>query len=381
MKKLLLISIPLMLIFTGCKKAQETSVDEKIQETIASERSEVEQTEPSAEERIGESNTSDEPIAESNSESGSESEIKDGEESYSPKNTYKEVWGYVMTEREHFFSPDLPVTDLCYFAADISSYAEITTIPNPKMFSNFNGRIHLVVFCGGRALTHFSIEPGSESRRQLMETMEAAAQKYDGIQIDFENVGARDAEIFRDFLIELRKRIGPGKMLSVALPARTRKLKDEIYDYEKIAPLVDRIIIMAYDEHWSGGKAGPVASMKWCRNVAKFCTENIPKEKLVMGLPFYGRAWENEGFDTSWIYKSIERIKNENNVTESDVKRLDSVPYFEFDKEIHVTAYYDDAQSLSTRCTMYSENGIDKVAFWRIGQEDTSFWKEIGIKK
>ena len=93
-------------------------------------------------------------------------------ESVEPKNRYKEVWGYVMTDREHFFSPQLPVTDLCYFAADISSYAEITTIPNPKRFADFNGRIHLVVFCGGMALTHFSMEPGSEARKRLMETME-----------------------------------------------------------------------------------------------------------------------------------------------------------------------------------------------------------------
>ena len=373
-KKFLLLVAPLLLIFACCHTQRDKKSDEYVEEKIIPEKTDVQEIEKVLEERI---EIDDQTEDSKSGEIESATEISETE-SAEPKNRYKEVWGYVMTDREHFFSPQLPVTDLCYFAADISSYAEITTIPNPKRFADFNGRIHLVVFCGGMALTHFSMEPGSEARKRLMETMEAASKKYDGIQIDFENVGARDAGIFQNFLIELRKRIGPEKMLSVALPARTRKLKGEIYDYEKIAPLVDRIIIMAYDEHWPGGKAGPVASMGWCGNVADYCKQKIPNEKLVMGLPFYGRAWENEGFDSSWIYKSIERIKEENGVTE--IKRVDSVPYFEFDKEIHVTAYYDDAQSLSARCSLYSEKGIEKVAFWRIGQEDTSFWKEIGLK-
>ncbi len=370
------ISALILLTLTGCAKAKKDGSDtELVQEIIASEKTETEEISPSPIER-------DEPGTKEDSPAETEAvnaEEADGTEKKQPVNSYKEVWGYVMTEREHFFKPNMPVTDLCYFAADINSYAEIPTIPNPKVFADFKGRTHLVVFCGGRALTHFTIDPEGEPRKRILDTIEGASKKYDGIHIDFENVGLRDAENFHLFLIEIRKRIGPGKMLSVALPARTRLLRDEIYEYTKIAPLVDRIIIMAYDEHWSGGKAGPVASMSWCRNVADFCNENIPREKLVMGLPFYGRAWEDQGFDTSWIFKSIERIKGENGVTE--IKRTDSVPYFEFDTNVHVTAYYDDAQSLTARCSMYSEKGIDKVAFWRIGQEDTTFWDDIAIKE
>lgn len=370
------ISALVLLALAGCaKEKKDLSGMEQAQEIIAIEKSETQDIPPSPIER-------DEPSAGEAPQEVTEAEKteeSDGTEKKLPVNSYKEIWGYVMTEREHFFKPNMPVTDLCYFAADINSYAEIPTIPNPKVFADFKGRTHLVVFCGGRALTHFTIDPEGEPRKRILDTIEGASKKYDGIHIDFENVGLRDAENFRLFLTETRKRIGPGKMLSVALPARTRHLRDEVYEYTKIAPLVDRIIIMAYDEHWSGGKAGPVASMGWCRNVADFCKRNIPEEKLVMGLPFYGRAWEDHGFDTSWIFKSIERIKGENNVTE--IKRADSVPYFEFDTNVHVTAYYDDRDSLTARCSMYSEKGIDKVAFWRIGQEDTTFWDDIAIKE
>ena len=292
---------------------------------------------------------------------------------------FKEVWGYVMTDREKFFTNDLPITDLCYFSADINSYGEITSVPNPKRFKDFNGRIHLVVTCTGRALTHFSILPTGKQRKGIIDAITVASKDYDGIQIDFENVGARDAENFRLFLSAVRSAIGPKKILSVALPARTKSYSDEIYDYKKIEKLVDRVIIMAYDEHWSGGSPGPVASMNWCKNVVKYAKTVIPNEKLVMGLPGYGRTWENEEYSSAWIFTSIQRLQKENNIT--SVNRKDSVPYFDFDATVHVTAYYDDEYSLVTRSRMYKNEGVSNIGFWRIGQEDTKFWDWIEIPK
>ena len=291
---------------------------------------------------------------------------------------FKESWGYVMTDREKYFTNDMPITDLCYFSADVNSYGEITYIPNPRRFSGFNGRIHLVVTCTGKALTHFSIDPNGKCRQGIINAIVAASKSYDGIQIDFENVGARDRDNFILFLKDVKKALPEGKIFSVALAARTRSYSDEIYDYRTIAPIVDRILIMAYDEHWSGGSPGPVASMEWCRRVAKYTTSVIPKEKLVLGLPFYGRSWQNDSYGTAWIFTSMERIMNENNI--SSVRRDDSIPFFEFDKNIHVTAYYDDAYSLVKRCRMYADNNIDKIGFWRIGQEDVSFWDWLEIQ-
>lgn len=290
----------------------------------------------------------------------------------------KESWGYVMTDREKYFSNDMPITDLCYFSADVNSYGELSSIPNPKRFSTFKGRIHLVVTCTGRALTHFSIDPNGKCRQGIINAIAAASKDYDGIQIDFENVGARDKDNFILFLKDVKKALPEGKIFSIALAARTKSYSDDIYDYKKIAPLVDKVLIMAYDEHWSGGSAGPVASMEWCQKVAKYASSIIPKEKLIMGLPFYGRSWANETYASAWIFTTMERIMKEHNIT--SVERKDSIPYFDFDAKVHVTAYYDDAYSLVTRCRMYKDLGIDNVGFWRIGQEDVSFWKWLEIK-
>ncbi len=290
----------------------------------------------------------------------------------------KESWAYVMLDREKYFSTSMPITDLCYFSADINSYGELTSIPNPKRFSSYTGRIHLVVTCTGRALTHFSIDPNGKCRKGIIDAIVAASANYDGIQIDFENVGGRDRSNFMLFLKDIKKALPEGKIFSIALPARTKLLSDEIYDYAKISEIVDRILIMAYDEHWSGGSPGPVASMDWCKRVINYARTVIPKEKLIMGLPFYGRSWQNESYGSAWIFTSMERIMNQNNI--QSVDRKDSIPYFEYDQTVHVTAYYDDAYSLVERCRMYQLYNVDKLGFWRVGQEDVSFWDWLEIK-
>ena len=291
-----------------------------------------------------------------------------------------EVWGYVMYGREDKFTNDMPVTDLCYFSADVNSYGEITDVPKASYFRNrgYEGRIHLVVTCTGRALTHMSLEPSFGVRKEIISAIAKASKDYDGVQIDFENVPARDAENFRTFLTDVRKAIGKDKIFSVALAARTKKISDDIYSYEKIFPLADKIIIMAYDEHWSGSVPGSVASMDWCERIADYSQSVIPEDKLVMGLPFYGRTWQEGGsYGSAWVFTSVSRILNENGITH--VERENGVPYFSAKIPVNVTGYFEDTYSLVTRARMYSEKGIDKFAFWRVGQEDITFWKWLKL--
>ncbi len=289
-----------------------------------------------------------------------------------------EVWGYVMTGREYQFTNDMPVTDLCYFSADVNSYGEITEIPNPAKFKGYNGRIHLVVTCTGRALTHMVLNPQFGVREKVIDTIVRASKQYDGIQIDFENVPARDGKNFRTFLSEIRKRIGNEKWFTVAIAARVRTIADDVYAYADIHPLVDRVIIMAYDEHWSGSKPGSVASMDWCERVVNYSQTVIPAKKLVMGLPFYGRSWQDESYGSAWVFNSMNRILNENGITE--VERDNGVPYFTTTIPVKVTGYFEDTYSVVTRCRLYESKNVDRIAFWRIGQEDPSFWEWLTIK-
>lgn len=295
------------------------------------------------------------------------------------KISLKESWGYVMAGREYEFNNDMPITDVGYFSAGVNVYGELEPAPSRSKFSTYSGRVHLVTSCDSKSLTHFILDPSYPVKDKLVKSLVAASESYDGLQVDYELVPARDGKNFLNFLKDLRKQLSSEKMLTVALPARTRTIADDVYGYEAIAAVVDKIIVMAYDEHWSTSAPGSIASIDWCEKIAKYCVTVIPPEKLVMGLPFYGRTWGNVSANRAWYFSGINRIMNENENPE--VYRDNSVPYFKYKTEMTVTGYFEDAISLVARTRMYSGLGINRLAYWRIGQEDTTYWNWLEISE
>lgn len=295
-----------------------------------------------------------------------------------PVSSFGEIWGYLVAGREQALNLRYPVSDIAYFGAEVDSYGALTGVPNFRNIQAFRGRKHFVVICNSFSLTHFVLKEGSPEREALIRDLLEAAKPYDGLQIDFENIPARDGEAFLSFLRDLRAGL-ENKIFSVALRARVRTLAGDVYDYAKIKPLVDRILVMAYDEHWSTSEPGPIASMDWCRRIARYSLDTIGAEKLVMGLPFYGRSWGDVTTNSAHVHSGVERIIREQNVTEID--RENSIPTFTYEIPVTVTTYFEDAYSLSSRLDMYQKMGVASVGFWRLGQETPDFWPLITLEK
>ncbi|QQO08467.1 glycosyl hydrolase family 18 protein [Breznakiella homolactica] len=295
-----------------------------------------------------------------------------------PVSSFGEIWGYLVSGREETLKTHYPLSDVGYFGAEVDTYGKLTGVPDPKKIEGFPGRVHLVVISDSRALTHFVLEEGSQVRKQLIADLLEASRNFDGLQIDFELVPKNDGETFLSFLAELREGLG-NKLFTIALPARMRTIQNDVYDYARIAPLVDRILVMAYDEHWSTSKPGPIASMEWCRSVAQHSLAVVGPEKLIMGLPFYGRTWGNVNTFRAFFFSGIERIKEENNVT--DVSREDGIPTFTYEIPVTVTVYYEDDHSLSRRMEMYKGMGVQSIGFWSLGQESPTLWNILNLSE
>jgi spore germination protein len=293
-----------------------------------------------------------------------------------PAPSFAEVWAYVMDGEEKFLDPSYPITDLCYFGAGLSSQGKLIGVPDRGRLGRFQGRAHLVVSeIGNYALTHFCLDPAFPLRDELIADIARAAEKFDGVQIDFEAVLSKDYDAFLDFVSALRQKLG-GKALSIALPARMSE-KSDAFGYERVSKVADRVVVMAYDEHWSTSAPGPVASIEWCSKVSDYARSKIPVEKLVMGNPFYGRAWADKSLSRAYKYSGLSAIITEKGIDK--VERQGTVPYFEYSETVTVRAYFDDAASILARLGMYFARSIANVAFWRLGQEDPSIWKAIAI--
>ncbi len=110
---------------------------------------------------------------------------------------------------------------------------------------------------------------------------------YAGISIDFENIPAKAQPGFRNLLAEISAVFhSKGLQVSVNVPA-----SDTAFDYRKIAASVDLVILMAYDEHWSTGTPGPIASLPWFAKVLRERARDVPLEKTIVGIGGYAYDW------------------------------------------------------------------------------------------
>ena len=173
---------------------------------------------------------------------------------------FAEVWAYLMDGEEQYLSPLAPISDLGYFGAGISATGELVGVPRREKISFFKGRTHLVVAeVTSFMATHFVMDPAFPLREPFMNALVKASEPFDGVQIDFEKVLIKDKELFYSFLRELRTRL-PGKIFSLAVPALVSD-SPGIWNYGDLNTLADKIVVMAYDEHWSGGSPGSIASL------------------------------------------------------------------------------------------------------------------------
>ena len=296
------------------------------------------------------------------------------------KLAFKEIWGYVMIGEESSLLNDYPITDVGYFVNAVNNFSDFVSVPKrSERFPEFKGRIHLVSSVDSKAQTHLLLDPKLKLRNKIIKQLVNECKDYDGLQIDWELVMKEDDENFWNFLKILKKRL-KGKMLTVAIPARLKTLERDAYDYAKLSQIVDKIIVMAYDEHWSTSAPGPVASFAWGQKIADYAKTVIPEEKLVMGCHFYARAWNNEdvGRKAYRMYK-VEDLVKANKVTNFR-KSEEGDLSFSFDKTTRVTVFYDTIESTLQRCGKYRESGINRLSFWRVGQEIPEFWNELEIR-
>ena len=130
---------------------------------------------------------------------------------------------------------------------------------------------------------------------------------------------------------------------------------------------------MAYDEHWSRSKPGPVASFEWCAKVAEYSSSIIPKEKLIMGLPLYGREWSKRS-SRSVRYNETRALASKKRTQIYNSRNPFLI--YKVGKSRKVI-YFDNEFSLSEKLKLYRRKEIRNVSFWRIGQGPHEIWSRL----
>jgi spore germination protein len=293
---------------------------------------------------------------------------------------FREVWAYLMRGEEAALTGVEPVSDVCLFSARLSRDGRLVGAPKRPpitMADGYTPRVHLVVAeLSNDVLIHLALDPRYQARPLLVEDICRAAEGFDGVQVDFEVVARDDAPFFLDFLREIRERLPVEKLLSVAVPARVKPLADA-YDYASLASVADRLIVMAYDEHWSGSAPGPVASLAWCARIADYAM-GAAADRAVMGLPLYGRAWPDKALSRALRFAGVQDLIAEKEAAPG--YDPGQGPSFEYTESVTVRVFYDDERSLGDKLRLYKEKNVGAVSFWRIGQGPPGLWAGLELE-
>jgi spore germination protein YaaH len=209
-----------------------------------------------------------------------------------------------------------------------------------------------------------------------------------GVQIDFENIPPGDRDAYTAFLSKLKGLLHPeGLTLSIAAAAKTQDSKTGwggATDYAAIGQIVDYFYIMAYDEHWTGGEPGPVASLPWVEKVIRYATGVMPSQKIILGIPFYGYEWAvdpkadksgNKAYGSARLQAQVDQlgvkakwdpVSGENVATFTDASGVERI------------AWWPDAKSLDAKLKLAYQYNLKGVAPWRLGFEPDEWWDGIG---
>ncbi len=226
----------------------------------------------------------------------------------------------------------------------------------------------------------------SRLRQELIEKIMKIYDYYgvDGINIDFENVYVKDKDLLTQFVRELypvfREK---GMIVSIDVtPISSSENWSLCYDRKRLSETVDYIMLMAYDQHWANSPvAGSVAQYTWVEDSVKAILNEVPKEKLILGIPFYTRLWAIKNIDgkeevssKALSMEEVNRFVKENNV--ELIWDAESGQYYgeTIKEDVTYKIWVEDAKSLQLKSSLVNKYDLAGIASWRKGFESDEVW-------
>ncbi|RXE58105.1 glycosyl hydrolase family 18 protein [Acetivibrio mesophilus] len=208
----------------------------------------------------------------------------------------------------------------------------------------------------------------------------AALYKLDGINIDFENMYNSDRDVFTQFVREISPLLRE-QGLVVSVDVNDIKC----YDKRALSQPVDYIMYMSYDQHWSTSPvAGSVAQVSWQEKILKRVLEEegVPREKLLLGIPFYTRLWK-ETTDASGKKKltssALTMKQAKNNIIENKAKvewdEESGQFYAEYTKDnTYYRLWLEDANSINLKASLAQKYRLAGTCAWSIYFVSEDIW-------
>ncbi len=249
-----------------------------------------------------------------------------------------------------------------------------------------------------------------ESRSTFAKTSVEIVGDYDldGVDIDWEYPGQignnnvfrpEDGRNYTLMFEALRKELnaltivtGKDYELTTAVGASASYIENT--EMDRAVKYLDYVNLMTYDFYTSGDSAGHHSNLyppedydkdaSAHKSVQLFLEAGIPAEKLVMGVPFYGRSWIMESAEKHGINMPVAGRARGGGYTfikDSLVNQKGMVRYWDenakapylFNSDTYQLVTYDDEESVRIKCEYVLENGLAGMMFWQYASDPKEY--------
>jgi spore germination protein len=216
----------------------------------------------------------------------------------------------------------------------------------------------------------------------LLKTMETKG--YKGVNFDLEYVYPEDRENYNRFLRKVTAALKPkGYSVSTALAPKIKEdqkgLLYEAHDYKAHGEIVDFVVIMTYEWGWAGGRPWAIAPINEVRKVLDYAVTVIPRNKIMMGVPLYGRDWKIPWVDGTFA-KTVSPLAAIDLAGKYGVRiQYDNeyeAPYFKYWDETgqQHEVWFEDARSILAKHKTLDEYRLRGLSYWVLGSAFPQNW-------
>lgn len=214
-------------------------------------------------------------------------------------------------------------------------------------------------------------------RARVAEELETLirAGSYDGVVLDLEALEVRDTldlAVVAGALAAAARRGGAGEV-ALAVPA----LDTLTFAPRFLLPQVDRLVVMLYDQHWTGSQPGPVSARNWARAALTQWVSLAGADRVIAALPVYGYHWRSDAPTDVVGWQDLQRLARESGAA---IERDTASGSLRLQMGARGEAWLTDATSLAQMVADARSLGVHTISLWRLGLEDPAIWTTLRVR-